>query len=191
VSFTTDDFNRADGAIGANWTTLTAATAFDISSNQARGPSAGTCASFYSAFTPQNANHFARATLTTLVASASGGVGVMTRADNVSGGNAYLGLGADSGTPDLLYSVVAGVATLISTAAGGAAANDVLELRAIGTTQTLLKNSVTDISVTDSSVAGVGTGGIVAVVVATLPKVDDFMVSDIAPPMLMLLGVGN
>lgn len=37
----TDDFNRADGGLGANWTTPTSASALSISSNEAAGPGSG------------------------------------------------------------------------------------------------------------------------------------------------------
>lgn len=51
----TDNFNRADGALGANWTTHTGT--FSILSNQAQGTAAGTIA-WAGAGSPFSANHY-------------------------------------------------------------------------------------------------------------------------------------
>src|SRR5262249_47280921 len=116
-----DNFNRANGAIGSNWTTgITGA--FTISGNQALGPggTSHTTAAYNAGTFVPGANLFAQATIATL--STAAGVDLM-----ISGGNAYA-CRETTTTLDLLKVTGTFSAVTLATTAVTGAVGDVLRL---------------------------------------------------------------
>lgn len=146
-----DNFNRADGTLGSNWTTLTGTADPLIQSNEVAAPS--TNAAYYSAVT-WPANQFARLTLDAITSIDDTGIGPAVRL-SASADTGYFALGWSSGSA--IYKIVAGVITRLATG-GPASAGDVLQLSVTGNALTLKINGVTAATATDSSIASGSAG---------------------------------
>jgi hypothetical protein len=146
-----DNFDRADGALGSNWTALVGTNPYSIISNVAasNGASAENC-TVYNAFTPAD-NQWAEVTVTQTGADAY--VGPAVRG---SGTSWYIFYG-DTGNR-ALYRIVSGTPTSLASSATGFAVNDVIRLEVEGTTLRAYVNGVLWTSVTDSSLASGSTG---------------------------------
>ena len=153
-----DDFNRADGAIGSNWTVINDSSYAVVASNVATTPTSAAYPNcIYASTFTFTANQFSRAT--------------MVRSNDTSGQAIELTVrGSGSSLATLsnyavtissagwgMYKMVNGTELALSsgTDTGSDAFNtgDVCELRVIGTSITLYKNGTLLTTCTDSSVS--------------------------------------
>lgn len=151
-----DDFNRANGGLGANWTQLGSWAALILNANQVVPQNAGTeNAAYYSAWTPSSADQYAEVRV---VAYGNGGPLVRV---NPAGPTGYLAAGSQFSTT--LYRIVGGAYTSIGT---GPALQDsggvglILRCEAEGSTIRLIYNAVTLISATDTAITDAGSVGL-------------------------------
>jgi hypothetical protein len=158
-----DDFNRADGSLGANWTPIVDG-ALTISSQVAAGTAAaGTTGDTWSAAS-FGSDQFSQIETTSTQLTGGQWIGAAVRAQN-GGLDTYLGIYFwNSGSPVLrLYKRSSGnwaqLGSTVTTAALPAGAQ--LQVKAVGSTVSLLVNGVLKISVTDTSLTG-GAPGIMA-----------------------------
>ena len=148
----TDNFLRADGAIGALWGGTTSFNAPVIVSHEAR------CASGDgndAATTEQGgtwvANQYSEITIGSVVGTVSdNGVGPTVR--SVFSGNLTMYIAQSNTHETRIYKVVSGAYTQLGSDGPAVATGDVIRLTANGTTITVTKNGTSIISVTDSSV---------------------------------------
>lgn len=142
-----DNFNRANGALGANWTT-TAGT-FAISSNTAL-VTAVTGAAALTAYTGTTfaSNQYAQATY---LAGGSWGGAIGVRLSN-SAATGYILYGI-AGSSSAIAKVVAGTVTNIATGGPGFSTSDILRLEVTGTSITASQNGAVILTATDSSIA--------------------------------------
>ncbi len=167
-----DNFNRADGALGSNWTILVGTNPYSIISNVAatNGASAENC-TVYNAFTPAD-NQWAEVTITQ-----TGNDAYVGPAVRGSGTSWYVFYG-DTGNR-ALYRIVSGTPTSLASSATGFAVNDVIRLEVEGTTLRAYVNGVLWTSVTDSSLAS-GNTGMATWSTSTSGRVDNFTADNIA-----------
>lgn len=160
----TDNFNRADGGLGADWTSL--GTAGTIVSNQFAGPSASGL-DYYDNGTP-GAACWAQVTASTRVAAANY-QGVALRLNTSvfdwyqvlwDTGNAYIQV------------VVAGVGTLLGSAIAAPANGDVVRLEVHGSTISVYYNNALIATRTDTTISAAGRAAIPAL--GTSGRLDDF-----------------
>jgi len=164
----TDDFNRADGALGANWTALVdggGGSAPSISSNQvvANGGTYG--AGIYSAIPSPNANQYAQ-----IVKTGTNYCGPAVRMSGSTWGTVNWVGYFDNGS--IQMTVNGSLSTLGSgyTFVGGG--NPVMRIEAVGSNYTIFLNGVQDTAPVTDATLSTGTFGLVTYLnVATL---DDF-----------------
>ena len=158
----TDDFNRANGSLGPNWTDMSEA-GLAISSQQVVGTSSGASGDIR---TGENyaSDQYSQIEITSTQLSGGQWVGAAVRAQN-GGQNTYLGLYFwNGGNPDLMLfkRLNGGWTQLGSTFPSGAlAAGTQLELTVTGSNLSFTENGVARITATDSSLTG-GAPGIMA-----------------------------
>ena len=149
-----DDFNRADGGLGANWTAVSDG-GLSISSQAVLGSSATAGDIRVGETYPGDQSSQIEVTSTQL----TGGqwIGPAVRMQN-AGQDMYLGIYFwNSGTQQLrIYKRSAGTWTQLGSSynSGALAAGTQLQLTAVGSTISFLQNGVVRISVTDSSITG-------------------------------------
>jgi hypothetical protein len=138
-----DNFNRANGAIGGNWTATNGG--FNVSGNTVVG-TGGTNLAFWSANTFSN-SQFAQVTVNTLNGATDFvGVDVLLSAGN----NGYTCV--ENNASLLLQKLVAGTGTTLVSSATAGAPGDVLRLEAApGGVLTCSRNGVTSITATDTT----------------------------------------
>ena len=149
-----DDFNRANGSLGANWSAVSDG-ALSISSQAVIGTSA-TAGAIRTAetYTSDQSSQ-----IQTTATQLSGGqwIGPTVRTQN-GGQNTYLGIYFwNSGSPQLrLYKRISGTWIQLGSSynSGALAAGTTLQLAAAGSTISFLQNGVSRISVTDTSISG-------------------------------------
>lgn len=155
-----DNFNRADGALGANWTTITGQNAFTIVSNQAENPiTTGSHGNTYTgASWTGGADHYTELTVKANPAQNDGGptcraaTAAQTYYVACINNNDAVALGSSQRFE--VFRVMAGVFTQVgSTVTMVISANDVLRCEAQGTTIRGLVNGVQKVTGTDSSIA--------------------------------------
>lgn len=150
TTLASDDFNRADGGLGSNWTTIVSTTAPAIVSNTIHDQgAAASSGAFYSGVPNWPSDSWAQITLVTQEASAgSQGVGLRIQPAAYSG---YLGF-FDAGTGNLrIRRVDAGAATNLVAVAYTFAANDVLRFEAIASQLRLYINDVLKLATFDTT----------------------------------------
>lgn len=185
----TDDFNRADGAPGANWTTATSFTGILISSSQCSTGLGGDVAAFYSAGTFAN-GQYAQAKINAV------DCGIALRM--VVGDSFYAVLieGAfGAGATLTVAKFVSAAYTVIATETVTFNSTDVLYAQIVGTSISVKRNgsALGAGPYTDASLAS-GKPGIFGFGSGLL---DDWEGGDVAagggaaPPALMLLGIGT
>ena len=145
----TDDFNRADGAMGSNWTTAPTFGAMQVFSNQARADAAGRCVAHVAASAVTFADD-QQITATFTTVALNDRVGLAVRVNPTTGGGYYFFV--DTAARGLSYydgSTYTDLTTVPErfTASSG----DVFRLRAVGTTIEVIKNGSTIVTKTDSS----------------------------------------
>lgn len=170
VQTATDDFNRANGSIGANWT-VSSGNVFEVDTNRLKHTSAsgaGGVARYTATSFP--ADQYASVKLAVL----GNAVGPVVRA---GASQVYLFIGSAPGYWDLVrvnYITVAAVGLASNNAGPTPAAGDVLELRAEGTSLRGYVNGALIVSATDSVLTS-GSPGIMGYGAAGgTDRVDDF-----------------
>ena len=156
-----DDFNRADGGLGPDWTAISDG-AMAISSQVVTGPAGATTGEIRTAET-YGSDQYSQVEVSSTQLTGGQWIGPAVRVQG-GGQNAYVGFYYwNSGNPVLaLYKRSAGNWTpLGSYSSGPLAAGTKLEVTAVGNTITFLENGVQRISVSDSSFTG-GAPGIMA-----------------------------
>lgn len=160
----TDNFNRADGALGANWSE--AATAYTdnqpvIASNEAKSGGEGSYdnASFWNANSFAN-DQYSKATISVLPSSGTSLMGTIVRANATD--YCFCQYKRDSSSnKSRIYWFNAGAYTAIAlqnttTFASG----DTIEIEVEGTTYTMFKNGVSILSGANGSAPASGSAGI-------------------------------
>ena len=157
-----DNFNRADGGLGANWTAFTGG-GLSIASQQVTGTAGADTGDLWSAQS-FGSDQFSQITVTSTPLSGGGWIAAGVRAQS-GGQNGYFGLYFwDYGSPELMIFKRSGGAWA---QLGGVYSSGVLpagtqvQLVAAGSSVSLLENGVQRLSVTDSSFTG-GAPGIMA-----------------------------
>jgi Putative esterase len=150
----TDDFNRADGSLGSNWSSVNDG-ALTISAQAVLGTSA-TAGAIRTAET-YTSDQSSQIQLTSTQLSGSQWVGPTVRTQS-GGQTTYLGIYYwNSGSPQLqLYKRIAGAWTQLGSSynSGALPAGTTLQLSASGSTISLLQNGVARITATDGSISG-------------------------------------
>ena len=157
-----DDFNRANGALGSSWTAMSDG-AMTISSQVAAGGNSGVSGDTRTAET-YTSNQYSQVQVTATQLTGGQWIGPAVRSQN-NGQNLYLGIYFwNSGSPQLrLYKRASGGFTQLGSSfpTSGLATGATLRLTATGTTISFLLNGTPVITVTDTSLTG-GAPGIVA-----------------------------
>jgi hypothetical protein len=162
ATLASDDFNRADGALGAGWTAISDGS-MSIASQQVIGKVGANTGDIRTAET-FSSDQFSQIQVTSTTLSGGQWVAAAVRLQN-SGKNGYVGLYYwNFGSPELMLFKRSNSAwTQLGTAynSGTLAAGTQLRLVATGSTISFLQNGMTRISVTDTSFTG-GAPGIMA-----------------------------
>lgn len=152
-----DDFNRADGPIGSNWTNMLGG-AFNIDTGAAKFNSDQDCATYYNAVVWPD-DQYSEITFkgTDTPDSADVGYGVLCR-QSASAHTCYRAVGSGTGW-DVAKFITGSYTSLASGGAVTFANGDTLRLEVVGTTWTLKKNGSVVATDTDASIAS-GNAGI-------------------------------
>ena len=180
-----DDFNRADGSLGANWTDITDG-GLSISSQAVLGSSSGLAGDIRTGET-YSRDQYSQLEITSTQLSGGQWIGPAVRSQN-GGQDTYLGIYFwNSGSPELrLYKRSAGTWTQLgnSYSSGPLAAGTQLKLTAVGSTISFLQNGVARITVTDSSF----TGGAPAIISYGAATADNWTGGTATPPATYSIG---
>lgn len=170
----TDNFNRADGALGANWAG-SVDNDLTIVSNAVRGVSAGANSTMmWNADTP-DAAQYAQCKLAATGAGQYAGPTVRTSATD------FIMLDALGGSSYQIEWYNGGGYTVIGSAYGTSpATNDILKITADGTTYKGYVNGVERISGTNTSAPSTGKGGLYVYGSSASSILDDFEVGNLA-----------
>jgi len=166
----TDDFNRSNGAPGANWVDATGLWAI-VSNQLSSGTVGGTIVIRAATAMATNDN----SAQVTIAATGSVSHGVWCRG-NTGFTNGYLF--RNDGSSWTLFSVVGGSFTSIGSFAAAAVAGDVVKVQAVGSTIKGYVNGVQRVSVTDTAVA-TGTSVGLRAESTNLLRFDDFVAADV------------
>lgn len=173
----TDDFNRTDGALGANWTGVTGLSGCVIVSNQVRGNAAAHDAAIYTATalaTDQWASH---------VPAVPNSCGVVVR--GISSVYTHYYSQAANFTTVTIGKSLAGAQTIV-TSSGAIptfTATDVCELDVKGSSLEFKVNGVVVLAGTDSAIDGSAVGGPYSGIhfQGTTARLDDFVSGEFDP----------
>jgi hypothetical protein len=166
----TDDFNRADGAPGANWVDGTGLWAI-VSNQLSSGTVGGTIVIRAATAMATNDN----SAQVTIAATAAVSHGIWCRG-NTGFTQGYLW--RNDGTSWNLFSVVGGSFTSIGSYAAAAVAGDVVKVQAVGSTIKGYVNGIQRVSVTDTAVTTGTSVGLRAESTNSL-RFDDFTAADV------------
>ncbi len=167
-----DNFNRANGALGSNWSSSGGAAAYTIVSNTAASSNAEVEEAVWWNATTFAADHFAEVTITTVSANAFIGPAV-----RISSGGNYYGFYGDNSARYLIR-VVGGTWTSLATTGTGFANGNVVRLEVEGTTLRAYINGVLWTSTTDSNLSS-GSAGITSWANNADGRLDDFTAADL------------
>lgn len=143
----TDDFNRADGGLGANWAIIPGGSALAIASNRVTAPGAGCMGNHVSQVA--SADHYAQATLLPSVE-----MSVLVRVD-ITTGDFYMGRWGAGATGWEIFRRLGGVYTQIAVASEAApASGTVLRMEVQGSALRLYAGGALKVSTTDSNIVG-------------------------------------
>lgn len=164
-----DNFTRANGGLGANWSTVTSFSAPQISTNVVKCAISTSVAAVYSAIT-WPADQYSEFKTALYSVADGGGSGCMVRASAGSRAGYYLqmlwGFGSDGKTGNYLeITAVNGSGTITQTVDGPAlnvADGDLIRLDILGNFLTAYQNGARSVSMVDTSVTS-GTPGIWAI----------------------------
>ena len=180
----TDNFNRGDGGLGANWTdTADEGSTPSIVSNQVTSSGGLDAAAFWNAHSFNN-DQYSQITITDAGGDFCGPVVRANTTDFV--------FGQENGTNVKIYWYNGGAYTEVASAAYSVQNNDVLRLEAIGTTFSLYVNDVLKASGSNASAPASGKPGLN---VSSTGKLDNFEGGNFgiafdAASNLLLMGVG-
>ena len=162
----TDNFNRANGGLGANWTTDSGFAALTIVSNTCKGGGGGVHnVGFYTAGGTIAADQYAQIK----VMNTAGFIGPVLRGD---GTNTFYVCYYNAGTATI-YKWITGNPTQIGSGSTiTPAVNDVIYFEVVGSALTFKVNGTTVATATDSSITAAGYTGIS--IYDTTGAVDDF-----------------
>lgn len=149
----TDDFDRANGGLGANWTTANSCTAPDILTNECRADNDPEGA-YWNGYTPPADQWSETIVGTVLMVTSDNGAGPAIR--QATGADSKYFSMANFGDKSRLYKVAAGVYTSLGVGGGAIAIGDALYLEGVGTAIKVKINGAESISVTDSGVTAAG-----------------------------------
>jgi Putative esterase len=161
ASSASDNFNRANGGLGPNWTAFSDG-ALSIVSDQVMGSSSSDEGDFWSAQS-FGSDQFSQITVTSTPLSSGQWIAAAARVQN-GGQNGYFGLYFwNFGSPELmLFKRSGGAWTELGAYSSGAlSAGTQVQVLAVGSSISLLQNGVQRVAVTDSSITG-GAPGIMA-----------------------------
>lgn len=147
-----DNFNRANGAIGSNWTV--SAGAFNVSSNTVVGAAGGPNVASWTATAAFFSDQFSQATVVT-----NGGGGVAVRA-SLTAATGYV-YWVDGGNREI-GRYVAGVFTSLNTVAGAFTTGDVIRLEIVGSSLTAFRNGAVDLTVSNATITS-GQPGLIGI----------------------------
>jgi hypothetical protein len=157
-----DNFNRANGSLGADWTDMTVG-GLAISNDAVVGTGTGNSGDLYRGAT-FGSDQFSQIEVTSTRISGGQWVGPEVRAQN-GGQRLYVGIySANDGKPELeLFKLIDGSWTQLGSAyaSGPLAAGTTLRLSVTGSTLSFSKNGVVELRATDASLTG-GAPGIMA-----------------------------
>ena len=161
-----DDFNRADGGLGPNWTDVSDG-GLAITSQAVAGTAGGAVSGDIRTAGTYAGNQYSQVTVTSTQLTGGQWIGPMVRAQN-GGFSAYVGIyNWNNGSPNLMLFKRSGGNGGTWTQLGGTynsgplSAGAQLEVTAIGSTVSFVLNGVTRISATDTSLTG-GAPGIMS-----------------------------
>jgi hypothetical protein len=169
----TDDFNRADGGLGANWTTQLNALA--IVSNQAQGSVSDNCCAFW------NADSFSADQYSQFTCRGSGYRGPGVRCTDTGAGSDGYFTSQAPGDAGGIYKLVNGSFTRIGDTGGVAADGDVLRLEVDGTDLSVYKNAFLIGSLSDASLSS-GSAGVL--VYQSAGQLDDWEGGNLGAPVV-------
>lgn len=171
-----DNFNRANGSLGSNWSNMTDG-GLKISSQKVIGSNTGNSGDIRTAET-YSSNQYSQIEVTSTQLSGGQWMGPVVRAQN-GGQNLYTGIYYyNNGSPELmLFKRSSGVWTQLGNTinSGKLSAGTQLKLTAVGSTISFYQNGVLKISVTDTSF----TGGAPGIMVFQKPTADNWTGGDI------------
>jgi len=170
VTTFTDDFNRADGSVGASWTQVSGT--WTIASNRLSPGTTGTGLVLTAVTAMATNDNSAQATIA-VTAAASQGVWCRGNSGITQG---YLW--RNDGTTWTLFSVLGGSFTSIGTFAAAAVSGDVAKVQAVGSTIKGFVNGVQQVSVTNTVVT-TGTSVGIRSDGASALRYDDFTGADV------------
>src|SRR5260370_36364599 len=158
-----DDFNRPDGPLGANWTDMSDG-GLTISSQAAAGTNASGTSGDMRTAESYSSNQYSQVEVTSAQLTGGQWIGPVVRTQN-GGQDGYVGIYFwNNGSPELLlFKRSGGNWTQLGNAysSGPLAAGTQLKLMVVGSTLSFLENGVERIAVSDNSLVG-GTPGIIA-----------------------------
>ncbi len=169
----TDNFNRADGALGANWAAIPAHSALTIVSDTCRASATSTfCAQIWDA-DAFSSDQYSAATIGTASTSGAEAVGVIVRA-KTGVDEFYLGFVTSANWQ--IYLRLGGLYTLLASGASASSPGDVIKLEVIGNDLTLYKNGgvITIFTATGGQIITGGKPGILIFDTGNSLSVDDW-----------------
>jgi hypothetical protein len=192
-----DNFNRSDGAIGANWSTISTMSEMVISSNTVtnNNPGSAFSGSFYSAGSFSGSDQYSEAVIAVVSTDAFNGSGVAIRASGAASG--YLAMTSSHASHGVRLQRAGTGWVDIDTAEPRPANGDVLRLEVSGSTVLVKLNGTTRITYNDGTPL---TGGAPGVFSFLYGSMDDWSGGDSSggdPPgakplcLRSLLGVGR
>jgi hypothetical protein len=170
VTSFSDDFNRADGAPGANWVLVSGP--WTIISQQLSAGAAGGTILLRAATAMATSDNYAQVTI---AATTSASQGLWCRGDSsLTSGYAW----RNNGSNWSLFSVVGGTFTSIGTYSAAAVAGDVAKIQAVGSTIKGFVNGIERVSVVNTAVTTGTSVGIRSDSTSAL-RYDDFTAADV------------
>lgn len=182
-----DNFNRANGGLGANWTTSGGFTAPAIVSNAWTNGASGVQTE--ALYTGSGLIGTAQSTSVTLTTRESGNsvINLLLRVtDTTAGRGGYIGQINDSLSLFRIIRLDGGVETVLTTAASTIANADVFTFEARNNTLTLKRNGSSVLTWDDSNYSGIGYQGLGGYSVANTIVLDDWSASDLTGGGLLL-----
>ncbi len=183
----TDNFDRANGSLGSNWTTVSGWDSYVVASNAAAPPTVNAnCYNLWTANTVANDQYAQIKIIACATSNNDVGVGVLLRAiEDASTRTFYSVYASNHGTFLSLY-VNSAHTHLIDTNSVTWAAGDLLYMEIVGTLITLKQNGATVLTYDTASDATKLTGGRVGITYSSAAdagvSVDDFEVGDFSEP---------
>lgn len=176
-----DTFDRADGGLGANWTTTVNLTAPTITSNSVNGPPSAVCGARYTGggiVWPND--QYALALLGLQDTETDNGAGVACRIDSAA---QTFYLAQPNAVETRLYKCITGGFTKLGSDGPPCAAGDLLVLSCQGTYLTVWKNGVLIIAANDTAIASGDAGLFIAIVTADA-RINDWIGGSVLGPVV-------